>query len=347
MRVNNEIHPFDKPTLTTSVKSRVHDSTMAAPYLIRRVLDSQEVYSPYAGFPNLFSIKLHHGGEFTRFPDRSYNGGKVVFANMLNIEKFSVHELDQLMSTIGYSDEDVRYYHYLAPGSDLDYGIRALGSDSDVIGFSEIEEVTYDQLRMQNEAKKSCSRLLLDWDWEQSVNKIGQSDNVKKIGQGGSSFREIGQSANVNEIGQSDNVKDIGQRGSVREIGQSGSINEVDSIFDNIDFDPFFGEDSFVHNEGLYEDVDDGKLDDNRVTQDNDFNEDDENCSEDGNKGTNNDSDGSDFKEDDGNCVDDVEVDMRDFRMHTDECAETSNINSEKLDDEDDTEVIDTDLFDN
>ncbi|KAL8237464.1 hypothetical protein R6Q59_018545 [Mikania micrantha] len=101
-----------------------------------------------------------------------------------------------------------------------------------------IEEVTDDQLRMQNEAKKSCSRLLLDWDWEQSVNKIGQRDNVNEIGQSGSSVREIGHSANVNEIGQSGssvreigqsaNVNDIGQSGdSVREIGQSANVNDI------------------------------------------------------------------------------------------------------------------------
>jgi hypothetical protein len=89
------------------------------------------------GFTHLFSIKLHHGGSFSRFPDRSYLGGKVNYIDLIDIEKFSIHELDAIMLRLDYTERGKAiYYHYLEPGSNLDFGLHALGNDSDVLSLA-------------------------------------------------------------------------------------------------------------------------------------------------------------------------------------------------------------------
>ncbi|CAI9300107.1 unnamed protein product [Lactuca saligna] len=57
----------------------------------------------YDGHPTLFTIKLHHGGEFTKFPNVNYIEGTVTYVDMVDIEEFSIHEMDAIMKGLGYS----------------------------------------------------------------------------------------------------------------------------------------------------------------------------------------------------------------------------------------------------
>ena len=84
------------------------------------------------GHPTLFTIKLHHGGEFTKFPDVNYIDGTVTYVDMVDIEEFSVHEMDAIMKGLGYSVPPVIYYHFRLPKGDMHFGLRALGNDDDV-----------------------------------------------------------------------------------------------------------------------------------------------------------------------------------------------------------------------
>ncbi|CAI9261810.1 unnamed protein product [Lactuca saligna] len=86
----------------------------------------------YDGYPTLFTIKLHHGGEFTKFPDVNYIDGTVTYVDMVDIEEFSVHEMDAIMKGLGYSVPPVIYYHFRLPKGDMHFGPRALGNDDDV-----------------------------------------------------------------------------------------------------------------------------------------------------------------------------------------------------------------------
>ncbi|KAI7748715.1 hypothetical protein M8C21_010434 [Ambrosia artemisiifolia] len=101
-------------------------------------LTHEEVLELYVGALSLFSIKLHHNGRFTRFPDRTYVEGEENFIDLLDHDKFSVHEMDRILEKFGYQKDIERYYHYQVPGSDLDFGLRALGSDADGIGFIKV-----------------------------------------------------------------------------------------------------------------------------------------------------------------------------------------------------------------
>ncbi|KAI7755879.1 hypothetical protein M8C21_018386, partial [Ambrosia artemisiifolia] len=96
------------------------EETRRLGFRVRKNVTHEEVLDLYVGAPSLFSIKLHHNGRFTHFPERTYVEGGENFIDLLDHDKFSDIE---------------RYCHYQVPGSDLDFGLRALGSDDDVIGF--------------------------------------------------------------------------------------------------------------------------------------------------------------------------------------------------------------------
>ncbi|CAI9287655.1 unnamed protein product [Lactuca saligna] len=91
----------------------------------------------YDGHPTLFTIKLYHGGEFTKYPDVRYIDGTVNYVDMVDIDEFSVHELDAIMKGFRYGFPPVIYYHFLVPGGDFHFGLRPLGNDQDVANFSQ------------------------------------------------------------------------------------------------------------------------------------------------------------------------------------------------------------------
>nr|KAJ0196279.1 hypothetical protein LSAT_V11C700355580 [Lactuca sativa] len=81
------------------------------------------------GHPTLFTIKLYHGGEFTKYPDVRYIDGTVNYVDMVDIDEFSVHELVAIMKGFRYGVPPVIYYHFLVPGGDFHFGLRPLGND--------------------------------------------------------------------------------------------------------------------------------------------------------------------------------------------------------------------------
>ncbi|GJV81852.1 hypothetical protein Tco_1517722 [Tanacetum coccineum] len=55
----------------------------------------------------------------------------------IEYDKFSVHDLNEVMVELGYvNNDDPIYYHYMIPGTDLEIGLRALGNDLDVLGLA-------------------------------------------------------------------------------------------------------------------------------------------------------------------------------------------------------------------
>ncbi|KAD2804348.1 hypothetical protein E3N88_37725 [Mikania micrantha] len=89
----------------------------------------------YGHYDELFSIKIHHGGRFTKFPNRSYVDGQVSYADLFDREHFSVFELNKLVTELGYPRKEIMFYHYKIPDQDLNFGLRALENDADVVGF--------------------------------------------------------------------------------------------------------------------------------------------------------------------------------------------------------------------
>ncbi|KAJ0794948.1 hypothetical protein HanPI659440_Chr04g0144771 [Helianthus annuus] len=87
----------------------------------------------YANHPELFTLKLHHGGDFTDEDDFEYGGGKVDYIDNVNSDMFSLIVMNDMLLAFGYSEEDVVVYHFRVPGEDLMLGLRPLGTDSDVL----------------------------------------------------------------------------------------------------------------------------------------------------------------------------------------------------------------------
>ncbi|KAJ9566814.1 hypothetical protein OSB04_002780 [Centaurea solstitialis] len=108
---------------------------MASLWQIRSYCDSEEYKDVYDLYPELVSLKIHHGGRFTKFPGRRYLKGKTHYVELVDTDKFSVHELEDMMHEIGYKTPRPTYYHFVIPGKDLDFGLHALGSDMDILEF--------------------------------------------------------------------------------------------------------------------------------------------------------------------------------------------------------------------
>ncbi|GJZ44113.1 mutator type transposase [Tanacetum coccineum] len=86
----------------------------------------------YINDPNLFSIKIHHGGYFTNPPNREYKKGTFNYFDMVDVDLFSVIDLNDMLCQLGYGKKDIMHYHYKILNNSLNYGLLALASDVDV-----------------------------------------------------------------------------------------------------------------------------------------------------------------------------------------------------------------------
>nr|KAJ0203901.1 hypothetical protein LSAT_V11C500237260 [Lactuca sativa] len=60
----------------------------------------------YNGHENFFTLKIHHGGFFSKFPGRKYVEGRLAFYDFVDTDLFSVHDLNDMIREIGYSVDD-------------------------------------------------------------------------------------------------------------------------------------------------------------------------------------------------------------------------------------------------
>jgi hypothetical protein len=88
-----------------------------------------------ANEPDLFSIKVHYGGRFTDRPDRTYEGGYSGFVDIVDVDEFSVHEMDAMVEELGNDGHSIMFYHFLIPSESLDNGLQPLASDGDVLNM--------------------------------------------------------------------------------------------------------------------------------------------------------------------------------------------------------------------
>ncbi|KAK1417391.1 hypothetical protein QVD17_26518 [Tagetes erecta] len=345
-------------------------------FFIRENLDQSVVDSLYVGFPHLFSIKLHHGGSFTKFPGRTYQRPVETLVDMLDVDKFSVHELDTVLEYLGYDKEATRYYHYLYPNGDLDFGIRALGGDEDVREFSKhvavhklmfvyvehgatnvhtyfcspakitIREVNDEELLANERFNEGQKRLLLGWhestvENEQSTNQQEEIDYLLDDTDFDPFFGNVVDETQTQQnVGIEQNVvvnlnmNDTMEVNDTNEVNASLNLNEPLNYLDyDMDFDfdlnmNYYGNDNVGDQDGNQGGNEDGNQADNEECNERDSSEDD--SSEDGDvEGNNNGNQNgneevseagsetsSDFMPQSSDPNDNV--DMRDYRLHTD-----------------------------
>ncbi|KAL4585030.1 hypothetical protein LXL04_009643 [Taraxacum kok-saghyz] len=86
----------------------------------------------YNGMRNFFSLQINHGGMFTKSRSIRYVDGTVDYFDYVDIDLFSVHELDVMVKELGYVERQGLNYHFLIPELDLDFGLLPLLIDGDV-----------------------------------------------------------------------------------------------------------------------------------------------------------------------------------------------------------------------
>ncbi|CAI9289963.1 unnamed protein product [Lactuca saligna] len=278
----------------------------------------------YGGNRCWTSLLLYHGGEFTKFPGRKYIKGKQTYIDLLDMDTFSVHDIDEMMEQLGYVDEGIPlYYHFKRPFSDLDFGLFALGSDQDVrhlgtfISKHKLIEVYIEHGKTQlhtytmspNQAKvqikeiiepPSCSRrLFLDWYDTGETNVVGDASKE----------------ANVMDVTGDDNM-DITDNGDNNKKGNPCVEVEIGDKFEHTNEVEFRdgnkgGEDPWSEFESgdMFEDINEEE-----------FGSGDNFDDDSGYKSS--ESDDIDFYVDNDNILDDVEVDMNDFNDNIDMDAE-------------------------
>ncbi|GJR94815.1 hypothetical protein Tco_0266989 [Tanacetum coccineum] len=83
--------------------------------------------------PNMFYIRIRHGGTFRRYPGRTYVDGHVDIFDLVDIDLFTVVVLNMMVVQLGYKGEsEPLYYNYLRPLTSLDEGLYALACEEDV-----------------------------------------------------------------------------------------------------------------------------------------------------------------------------------------------------------------------
>ena len=80
-------------------------------------------------------MKVHHRGIFTSRPNRNYVNGKVQFVDFVDSECFTVEVVNNIVKMLKYDPQQIMFYHFREPKKNLDWGLRALGCDDDVVSL--------------------------------------------------------------------------------------------------------------------------------------------------------------------------------------------------------------------
>ena len=281
---------------------------------------------------------------FTKYPGRRYVGGSIDYVDYVDMDVFSVHELDDMMKEIGYINGEPIYYHFLIPEIEIDYGLLPLGNDSDVLLLSkhvanhkEIMVYTEHGTTRLHTYFMSPNKVVL----EEINEPISPELNRKKF-----TSTEVGSCSRKLDLNEnydfSRSVVPFGHfdRDVLKDVGvqpASEELNKAQDVGPSEDFDPFFYMD---HND--YQQMGDDdyqQMGDNEEIGDAISDETSTNGSI---------SEDSDFLVDELNMVEDVEVNMKDFHSGVYSFPNLDNHQSFNAPDvtvDDDLEVIDTQLF--
>ncbi|KAL4566111.1 hypothetical protein LXL04_030221 [Taraxacum kok-saghyz] len=91
------------------------------------------VYVNASGTDTYFTPRLAYGGFFTKPTRSKYVDGTVSYFDYVDVDLFSVHELNYMVIELGYQKEQYLYYHYCILDQPLDFGLMPLGNDADLL----------------------------------------------------------------------------------------------------------------------------------------------------------------------------------------------------------------------
>ncbi|GKC42026.1 mutator type transposase [Tanacetum coccineum] len=85
----------------------------------------------YRDYPNNFSLKIHHGGYLSDYPNRRYKDGTCNYFDQVDVDLFSIVDLKDMLEILGYKNRNGIQYQYKIPYSNLDFGLKELRNDQD------------------------------------------------------------------------------------------------------------------------------------------------------------------------------------------------------------------------
>ncbi|GKB10094.1 hypothetical protein Tco_0844017 [Tanacetum coccineum] len=92
------------------------------------ILDLGVIYESY---DHLFTLKIHHSGNFTSLPDRRYRFAVIEWYDLVDIKRFSIYEFDAMLEKGG----SFLFSHFRILGKSLDEGLVPLISHQDVLSL--------------------------------------------------------------------------------------------------------------------------------------------------------------------------------------------------------------------
>ncbi|CAI9276738.1 unnamed protein product [Lactuca saligna] len=99
-----------------------------------RYTQPPDLRKEYGSISSFGTFKINHGGSFTNtVSGRSYIDGLVDHFDFVDMDVFSVHELDDMIAFLGYNDGGIMFYHFMILETDLDSALLPLGTNQEVI----------------------------------------------------------------------------------------------------------------------------------------------------------------------------------------------------------------------
>ncbi|KAK9054930.1 hypothetical protein SSX86_026009 [Deinandra increscens subsp. villosa] len=336
-------------------------------FFVREALTQTDIdYIYRSGYATLFSIRLHHGGKFTKWPSRTYVKGKIDHIDMVDVDRFCVHDLDDVMLRLGYTTKQPIFYHFLQPGKDLNYGLQPLCGDADVLKMTanvpqhrlifmytehgsssipivtqshiRIEEIVEDENNMAGDQtvsnmpnRKKSHLMLLEWDGQNE----GQNEGVTTV-----------VSPALEDIQLDDLFTYANQEDEDQNMNEFNGVHGDENVEENEVHDEeneVHGEENKVHDEENEVHGEENEVHDeeNEVHgEENEVHDEENEAYKDSGSEMDDDHD-SDYIIDDDNSMGDYDVDMRDFKLHVDSDVE------EVLEDAVDTDDIEDEILDN
>ncbi|CAI9282986.1 unnamed protein product [Lactuca saligna] len=298
-------------------------------WAIRPKGETYDITNEYERVPTMFSIKLHHGGNFTKLPNTKYVKGEVRYIDLVDIDEFSVHELDAMMLELGYS----------VPPRKQKVIIKEL-CDGDLPKEANVPQVpAKDKTPMIDEANDQTQ-----WQVEDQGGDHAKLDDVVQD-QGGENPKlddvvqdQAGEHANMNDVVQDQEVEHANMDDVVQDQGGDHDNFDYDEFhyenFSHDHFDPFDGE--------HYQPPEDENVEDHQSEHEKSADSDDlrQQSEEQYNELVDNE-----------NNVSEVEVDMTDFNLNLDKdygCVQMDGLHNGvgTNDEHEDIEVIDNDRWD-
>ncbi|GJZ66733.1 hypothetical protein Tco_0623429 [Tanacetum coccineum] len=156
--------------------------------------EEMDVYEAYATQESMLSLKLNYVGFFTKSPGRTYVNEDFSFFNCIDIDEFSVHELNDVVKKLGFSGKTIMYYSFLRPDMNLDNRLYALGNDDDVRRMAKCvimklldgvkpQNAPQTKMKLGRAVSGSCAKkLMLGWK-QNDANVVGESSSRNADGQ--------------------------------------------------------------------------------------------------------------------------------------------------------------------